>query len=243
MVAQRLAGLTLEEVALQYGVSRERIRQLTPEVKGGRASAARRAMRDEQIAMDRADVLHAIRERLVPLDKIREQFGLTRAEFRRIAHSDELSLRISHSRGISAGQKHEATDEQALGGLRAAARIAGRTPGSALYNRLRKQGRLPADAISAAGLTVKYGGWSGACIQAGLEPNKRPEHLGLPRWSEDEFLDMLIRWRREKGEWPTIEAWDAEIKSPTAGTIRSRFGAWLGVLELAQARMRERDNG
>jgi Homing endonuclease associated repeat len=73
------------------------------------------------------------------------------------------------------------------------------------------------------------GSWRAALELAGLPPPDR-----TPRGpSDDEILDALRAYRRERGAPPTIREWNEQHRRPGFKLIRGRFGSWTAALARA----------
>lgn len=50
--------------------------------------------------------------------------------------------------------------------------------------------------------------------------------MGRHKYSKEELIAMLIRWKSIHGEVPSQEQWDKDRDVPSSNPIRSTFGSW-----------------
>lgn len=55
-------------------------------------------------------------------------------------------------------------------------------------------------------------------------------------WSPEEILEAMVRWREERGEWPTYAGWRRSGEGhPISETVRKYFGTFGAALDEATA--------
>jgi hypothetical protein len=73
-----------------------------------------------------------------------------------------------------------------------------------------------------------FGSWHNALRAAGLdvgEGGEREEPRLHGHWTDEEILDAMLRWREERGEWPTSAEWRRSTPTtPAYTTVAHRFG-------------------
>jgi Homing endonuclease associated repeat len=72
-----------------------------------------------------------------------------------------------------------------------------------------------------------FGSYAAALEAAGTRPTRR-------RWSREQIVDAMRRWRRVNGRVPTSRDWARSgPEYPHATTVRQRFGSWAAASAVA----------
>ncbi|HUR84996.1 MAG TPA: sigma factor-like helix-turn-helix DNA-binding protein [Solirubrobacteraceae bacterium] len=252
MVSLRAQGWNLEEIALRYEVSRERVRQILRAHGDGPApediaeARRRRARRLAEAAVE--DLLALWRAGESPsaaATKLGLQSAACRMAIERFATDVDRAAR-RESLAVARATPMYSDGDITWAVLSAAARI-GRVPSAKEYAALAQRLGLP----SLGTVLNRMGGWSNAIAAAGLRPvpipTRRPRRR---RWTEDACWDALRRAVDELGEIPSVVAYErlaaGRDDMPSSATIRNRLGRWstlqaqLTAQRQAPARRRQR---
>jgi hypothetical protein len=242
IVAMRRRGHTLQEIADDYGLTREAVRLIVrPHVTRVEAQAARDASTQRLVEMYRDELADAARQGKHPR-RVARELGLPQT----VTADAMRAVRMKDPRITDASrERHRATtrrtsrvrysDEDVFAAIRRAAEILGRTPGHNAYDRLRAEGRLGDNAPTSIRVIQRYG-WCAACAMAGLAPNARPSSPRVGAISIDyaRVSATLQRIREQLGYRPSMAEYDRlrDADDPSANTLRisrSRNG-WTQVL-------------
>lgn len=189
IVARRSAGETLQEIADRYGLSRERVRQITdgtadPAAKARATQRKREATakaRTERLAQQVAAAEQAVRA------EAPDAYRLVRA-IPRSDRSETLQRYLEHRHSADASTRATRfSDEQMMDALRRAAAHAEGEPLTAqAYNRHRDS----ADP-SVPSYNQRYGGWRNAVRRAGLTAGQAIRAEYVQRFSDPQILDAV----------------------------------------------------
>ena len=231
MAALRQQGLSLDEVARRYGVSRERVRQIL-QVHGGPARreviSARHRRAEEQLTAH-ADELLALWRGGAQLRHAAVALGLPltacRAAITRLATERDCVQRrasLASSRVIVTTY----SDADIIRAVRGLAAGLQRVPSAADYAPVGREPGYP----SLATVINRMDGWSNAVRAAGLTEVATPERARARRWTEEACWTALRRVAAELGEIPTIARYDRHATGrtglPSSATLRNRLGRW-----------------
>ena len=233
MHALRERGWNLDEIALRFGVSRERVRQILrahgapdPELV---AEARRR--RTAQLAESRVDELLALWRSGAETGSAASSLGLQAAACKstiaRFATEVDKAARQASLSGARGVQTY--SDRDILVALRAVAAGLGRVPSAKEY------------AITARGLDLpslptvlnRMGGWTRAVRAAGLTPLAPSGAARRRRWTEGACWAALRRVVDELGRIPTVLSYERHAAGrpdlPSSATVRNRLGRWSSI--------------
>ena len=225
-------GATLAEAGRVYGIGRERVRQILEREGVSVKALPRREQRRRARRLARhrelAPAMEAMWRQGMVYEEIADALALSPRTVQAL-----ICERVPHEqrnqRMVEKLSQQRSPDEWVLQSLRDAARILGRTPGRAAYDRLRAEERI--DGLSGDGIAYRWGGWAKACELAGLTPNPRQPHLGRPTYSEDQYRAALSRVADYLGKAPT-KAEYCTLKrdgEPSAQAFELRYGGWLNA--------------
>lgn len=96
---------------------------------------------------------------------------------------------------------------------------------------LRKEKNIP----SYIAFYTNFRSWNNALKSAGLNLNYEYKF-----YSEKELLDLLIKFKKNKGRSPKIEDFQKDTNLPAPNTYFDRFGSWNNALKLANLEINER---
>jgi uncharacterized protein (DUF433 family) len=229
MAALRQQGWSLDEIAVRYEVSRERVRQILRAHGGPEPQdiAVARRRRAERLAEERIDELLAFWRAGEGPASVAAKLGLQtaacRATIERFATDVDRAARTVSLAAARAAPMY--SDGDITLALTSAAAQLGRVPSAKEYAAVARSGRLP----SLATVLNRMGGWSRALATAGLRaaPPARPRSR---RWTEETCWDALRRAADELGEIPSVLAYErfaaGRSDMPSSATIRNRLGRW-----------------
>jgi transposase len=233
MRALRERGHSLDEIALRFGVSRERVRQILrahgapdPELV---ADARRR--RAAQLAEQRVDELLVLWRGGAEPGGAASSLGLQAAACRstiaRFATDVDKAARRASMSGTRGAQTYSERD--IVVALRAVAAGLGRVPSAKEYALLARGLELP----SLPTVLNRLGGWTRAIRAAGMTPLAAPASVRRRRWTESACWSALRRVVDELGEIPTVLSYERHAAGrhdlPSSATLRNRLGRWSSI--------------
>ena len=231
MTALREQGWSLDEIALRYEVSRERVRQIL-RAHGGPAPedvAEARRRRAELLAEAQVDeLLELWRAGHRPADAA-GRLGLQPAACRSTIERFATDVDRAHRRATMSGARGARTwsDRDIILALTSVAARLGRTPSAKEYAALARDLQYP----SLATVLNRMGGWSSALVATGLVASPATAApRRARRWTEDACWEALRRAAQELGESPSVLAYERLAAGredlPSSATIRNRLGRW-----------------
>jgi uncharacterized protein (DUF433 family) len=240
MVEMRARGMTLAEIGDVFGVTRERVRQLTASVPAASVRRLRASERALILAEERPRIL-ALWTQGLSIREIAEEVGIVADAIQEIINTAGPRARTDRIAAVRTGwQSCEYTNEKIGEVLRAAALDIGGTPSFKSYIKWREgqTRKLPA----APTITNRFGSWTAACAAAGLTPNRGPGRGHAVRYDREDAVRAVRRCWYDIGRFPgceAYEAWHSETHDgPSAATIRKIMGGWV---EVRRALMREQE--
>ena len=229
----REQGFSLDEIALRFGVSRERVRQILrafgapdPELV---ANARRR--RAAQLAEQRVDELLALwragHEPRRAATALGLQAAACRSTIARFATDVDKAARRASLSGARGAPTYSERD--IIVALRAVAAGLGRVPSAKEYALLARGLELP----SLPTVLNRMGGWSSAVQAAGMTPVAAHTSSRTRRWTDSACWDALRRVVDELGGIPTVVSYDRHATGrpdlPSSATLRNRLGRWSAI--------------
>ena len=233
MQALREQGCSLDEIALRFGVSRERVRQIM-RAHGGPAPAdiadARRRRAEAQ-AEARIDELLERWRAGEPPRVAASEFGLQAAACRstieRFATDADRTARKASMAGARRAQTY--SDRDIILALVSVAARLGRVPSAKEYAVHARELQYP----SLATVLTRMGGWTNALQATGMRLIRTPVRPRRRRWTEDACWSALREVVRELGESPTVVAYErhaaGRAELPSSATLRNRLGRWSSI--------------
>jgi transposase len=131
---------------------------------------------------------------------------------------------ISEDLSSNSGRNKEYSDEQILSHIRECAN----RHGTATTELLDQEDNLVASSVA----VERFGTWSEAKKQAGLDPDARADNARPREYSDAEYLELLQECEQKYGR-ATQRTFDDADEYPSAGAIRKRFGSWADAKERA----------
>lgn len=199
---------TLQDVATEHGITRERVRQIVARQRPGWTASARRQARIDEAAAARAAAVAA-----------------------RAATPRHLLLPDTPTRAAPPWYpKKRYTRDGMIRALRDFHTSHGAAPSSNQWTRL---GLHPTPVV----IMREFGSWNAALDAAGLPRNKMPR-IHYHRWTFDACVDAVTVFLTEPADGinPTASGYDRWARDrddvPSLATIRNR-GAWSEILTAA----------
>ena len=233
MQALREQGWSLDEIALRFGVSRERVRQII-RAHGGPAPqdiAEARRRRAEALAEARIDELlarwRAGEQPRVAASELGLQAVACRSTIERFATDADRAARKASIAGARRAQTY--SDRDIILALTSVATRVGRVPSAKEYAAHARKLNYP----SLPTVLNRMGGWTQALRATGLEPVTMPGRARTRRWTEDACWAALRSVVAECGEILTVLAYERHAAGradlPSSATVRNRLGRWSAI--------------
>jgi len=230
MSEMRSNGDTLETIAIKFGITRERVRQILKKYGGPDSSDARNAKRVRADLLDkqiRDKVLELMRRGIYRVAIIEKELGIPRNKIMKAVGKEISSTFIR-----TASQQNKWTDEKIVESIKVA------SSGIPIFTTVHYADALKTGLIAGPTLTVifrRFGSWPLACSAAGVASHKRTGRL--PAITKLRALDTLINFLAQNNIGTTAaeyEKWASARKQVSLGTLRNLFGSWAAALILAR---------
>ncbi len=233
MQALREQGWSLDEIALRFGVSRERVRQIM-RAHGGPAPediAEARRRRAEAEAEARIDELltrwRAGEQPRVAATALGLQAAACRSTIERFATDADRAARKASMAGARWVQTY--SDRDIILALVSVSTRVGRVPSAKEYGLHARELNYP----SLPTVLNRMGGWTNALRAAGMDPVTAPTRARKRRWTDEACWAALRKVVRELGEIPTVLAYErhaaGRAELPSSATLRNRLGRWSSI--------------
>jgi hypothetical protein len=239
IVARRAAGARLAEIGAEFGLTRERVRQIIAEHGG----PSRRTV--AQFAAERAEQARLeLRERAlsvldtqpgVSLAELSEALGERPAAVRAALGADARRL-LRHSKA----RIGRVDSDELLEGLRLAAELTDGPLTGTAYDRIESMLGLQ----SRVRIVQRFGTWVSACELAGVTPGRAVRDNYRRSWTKEEMLDWVIAYLGDPRSPGTYAGYGAFARvtdgAPSATTLRNELGTWADIKSAALRRAAER---
>jgi hypothetical protein len=233
MAMLREQGDSLDEIALRFGVSRERVRQILRAHGGPDAGVvvqARRRRAEQQAVARIEELLERWRAGEEPRSTA-GALGLQAVACRNViacvaTEADRAARKasIAHARAVATTY----SDLDIVTALTSAASSLGRVPSAKEYDALRTCG-----GPSVATVLNRMDGWTNAVRAAGLTPHRMPARTRSRRWTADACWAAIRAVVAELEQIPTVVTYDRHAASrpdlPSSATLRNRLGRWSAI--------------
>jgi hypothetical protein len=230
----RERGYSLDEIALRFGVTRERVRQilLAHGAPDPEAVADARRRRAAELAEARVDELLALWRGGAETGSVASTLGLQAAACKstiaRFATDVDKAARRANLSDARGAQTY--SDRDIIVALRAVAAGLGRVPSAKEYALLARGLELP----SLPTVLNRMGGWTRAVTAAGMTPlAAATAATRRRRWTSDACWAALRGVVAELGEIPTVLAYERHAAGrtdlPSSATLRNRLGRWSAI--------------
>lgn len=233
----RLEGKTLQQIAADVGVTRERVRQILVRIGGPTAAEVRAASAERRCATAaameqrvRADVAA---HPASTLEQIAARLGVRRGEVQRHLPDDLRPLVVNPA----SSSERTWSEEEVLSAVAAAGTFA-YPLGAGDYEDLLRAGEVRGP--SAARIVQLYGNWSAACHRAGVEPTQPRRESYQSKWTDDDMLGFVRDYLRSpecRGTFGGYDPWRrrAGVEAPSSALLRGRLGSWSAIKRKALA--------
>lgn len=241
MIELRWSGRTPDEIGKEFGVTRERVRQLMKKYGGPDAAEVRRvqAERAEAEALTRANaVTEAVRGALtasgpVTAEDVASHTGLDNADVARFWPQDLAHLRL----WATGNYETRWSDDEILAALREAAVYEFPLTTNA-YTDLLALGQI--NGPSMPRIWQRFGSWTAACDAAGVVAGPTMRDHYQSKWSEHDLVQIVQRYLLDPNapnSGHRFDGWKRENlpDGPSFQTIRNRFGSWTAAKQRALA--------
>ena len=231
-------GATLAEVASEFGVSRERVRQLfTASGFKVRSVAEAAALRQERDRL-RADEIVGVFRRLRDVERVARKLDIPKSTVVEVLNE---RLTPSERRAGWKRQKRYYSDAELIEFVRIASSELGGVLSATEYTAFTR-GRKTADGRPWATNqthSLRFGSWRNALQAAGLRANPPSAITGRRLFETEHCIDAIRATSRDLGKDPTAAEYDDCARKsggalPSLATVRNRCGTWLDALRLAE---------
>ncbi|MBS4753207.1 hypothetical protein KG112_10375 [Nocardioides sp. zg-ZUI104] len=241
MIQQRWQGWTLDTIGKNFGLSRERIRQIlakhggptAEQVRDRRAEIASAAERNCEAAVA-ADICGALDGR-GPMT-VAEMVAATGRDAEDVSRfwPRELSHLLLRAAGT---YENRWSDEEVLDAIRDAALYEFPLTTNA-YAELLSQGQIKGPSMPR--IWQRFGSWTAACEAAGVVAGQPMRTNYQSRWTDDDLLQIVRRYLLDPNAPNSAHRFDewkraAAPEGPSFQTLRNRFGSWTEVKRRALA--------
>lgn len=237
ILALRLHGKTLQAIAVDVGITRERVRQILVKI-GGPSTADVRAAAEERKRASAAEMERLVREDVQAhpastIDQIAARLGVGRDVAQRHLPRD-LKAMVVNPAGYS-GRNWSEVD--ILSAIACAGTFAYPLSAGA-YEELLRMGEIRGP--SPARIIQLYGNWSTACHRAGVEPAPARRDYQT-KWTDEDMLEFARSYLRSPGCPGTFGGYDpwrrhTGVEAPSSSLLRGRLGSWGEIKRKALAR-------
>lgn len=247
MIEFRWSGRTLDDIGKEFGVTRERVRQLMMKYGGPDAADVRRVQAERAEAEEQArasSIAEAVRGALtasgpVTAEDVASQTGIDSAEVARFWPQDLAHLRL----WATGNYETRWSDDQVLDALREAAVFEFPLTTSA-YTDLLAVGQIKGPSVSR--IWQRFGSWTAACDAAGVVAGQTMRDHYQSKWSDHDLVQILQRYLLDPdapNSAHRFDEWKRENlpDGPSFQTIRNRFGSWTAARQRALAPGRVED--
>jgi hypothetical protein len=207
MRAVYVQGLTLEQVGKQFGLTRERVRQIFCEAGlSTRSTRETRALRSKHVLDECGEEIKAAFKLSHDVEAVARRFGLpisVALEF--------IKAQFPHTweRRVPRAPQPKYPTEELIQLIQTAADAVGGELREASYCRY-AAGRSTADGRSwpsSATIIARFGSWSRALVAAGMEPLGRLRAHHRRKFSDDDCVAAIKAAAEKLGELPTMAAY------------------------------------
>lgn len=231
IIELREQGATLESIGAQFGLTRERVRQIVSRDGGAPAGLVR--MRRRQAALDRVRAYTSTHPG-VDIADVASALGWSEAKVSSLLEPRERRLLRMASRTVSP----VFSDAAVIDALRHAGELHGSPLSASAYDALVHAGRVSGP--TSARVVQRFQSWSKACSLAGVECGRsfRPSYDRY--WNVDSVLAAVRAYLLDPAAPGTYAGWDAWRKGqaetlPCGVTLRSVFTSWADLKRQALA--------
>jgi len=242
MFAAYSTGATLQEVGEQYGISRERVRQILKAndypVRSVKETAALHRAGEHAMAAQ----IETLHRQLGDPREVANRLGVTYATVQEILRAQEAATpQPASTRRRKLGRtQNRYTDEELLECIETASKKLGGVLTAKAYTAFIR-GRSLSDGRPWPGhqcMQLRFGSWRATLHRAGLRANPASAIAGQRLFEAGHCVDAIRHVAREVGHSPTAAEYDLWARAsegglPSLPTVRNRLGGWLNALRAA----------
>ena len=233
----RTEGKTLKDLGDQYGITRERVRQILNRLGEdskriiewvAQETAATRAKQSEEArsVLESRITEFIARFGAVSINELAAEFGLSEEEVPRIVPKNLRRFLITEP--VHGVFDSKWSREQTLNSVRKAGTYYFPLT-SARYQYLIDIGEV--DGPSVAHIFSKHGSWTTICVEAGIEAGLPLRENYESLWSETELLQYVVRYLQDPHIDGTARGYQNWVRQqvdhvPSFSTIQKAFGNW-----------------
>lgn len=231
MVELRERGLTLQEIAAEVGLTRERVRQVLKTVGGPTAADVRQVQEARRNAAHQR-LAKRIREDLAShpgssQEEIAARLGIDKADVRSHVPDGMRGLIVNPSGSV----EQVWSDDAVFEAIRHAATYTFPLTAKA-YSRLVRSGEVRGPSL--ARVWQRFDSWTAACRAAGVEAGTPPRDNYQSKWTDEDIRDFVRRFLSDPEFRGTIAEYDPwrrarGIDAPSSGVLRHRLGRWTSI--------------
>lgn len=232
MMELRRNGRTLDEIGKEFGVTRERVRQLMIKYGGPDSTSVRQAqterVQSEEQVRGRV-VSSTVRDVLsssgpMSLAEVASTTGIEAAEVARHWPAELTHLRLWGTNGAESRW----SDDKIMDAIREAAVYEFPLTANA-YGRLLAVGQIQGPSVPRIG--QRYGSWTAACEAAGVTAGRAVRNNYESRWSDNDLAEIVRQYLLDPDVPNSANRFDAWKRvnvpdGPSFQTVRNRFGSW-----------------
>ena len=236
------SGMTLQQVADKYGLTRERVRQILRKEGYPVRSKAQAAAVVRSRAESQAEPIMNLYRELGDAKAVAEQLGFSQSSVKAILKANlPPDLRpASQKRSNSLGPARKRyTDQELIDCLKSAASGCEGLLSASRYD-LWAAGRSYPDGRPFPGHqapSLRFGSWALAASAAGLQANPSSPIKGHLRFDNACCMKAIADCAKQCGQAPTCAEYSRFAKAsadcPSLATVRHRYGSWLKALAAA----------
>jgi hypothetical protein len=234
MIVLREEGKSLDEIAVGFGVSRERVRQILREHGAPdprTVAAARRRRVEQEVEAHLPELLALWRGGAAP-GSAAIALGLQVTACRSAiawaaTDGDRDARRVSLASDRAIAKTY--SDADIVGAVQFVAERLGRVPTAKEYGAQARELELP----SLPTVVNRMGRWTNAVRAAGLVPAHTAARARARRWTPERCWLAMRAVVAELGEVPTVVGYDRYTAGrkdlPSSATLRNRLGRWSQI--------------
>lgn len=224
MIQMRLQGISLRDIATQFGVSHEWVRLIIQEA-GGPSTGEIRRLKAARMEREREGIERRVRAYLADgslrtAQEVAQALDVTPQVVREVLGRDAGKLLIAAARNWV-----RASDAELFEELQVAADLVEGPLTGAKYDAVARELGLH----SRVRLTQRFGSWVKACEAAGVEPGRAMRSYRR-QWTRAQMVQWVARFLSEPQRRGSYVAYGdyarATVGAPSAQTIRNEFGSW-----------------
>lgn len=231
MYAMYRDGATLDQVGTEFGLTRERVRQL---FAANDLETISLAVRRRRQAENKSSEIVALYRDVRNVDAVGRRLGLAKSNVDQIVRRE---LSPAERRKPSAAHKKKYSNEELIACLFGARDAIGGVLTTSAYTRYARSRHFEDGRPWPTHQTflLRWGGWRKALAEAGLARNPSSPIAGQRLFEAEHCVDALRHAARELGKAPTAAAYDDLAQRsggalPSQATVRNRLGTWNRAL-------------